>query len=166
MTRGLLAVLIVPGALLFAVAGAEAQQLPKSGKFTSHFAYHYVTKVSELEKDHVFVTGETIGTMLNEAGSGFLHATAVVCPLANDNVGGVSNAHGYCIVTDAAGDKMFLAFKCKSPQPGARCEGELQWTGGTGKYTGIRGNGVFNAGAVPKTASGYAVWKGEWQLPD
>jgi hypothetical protein len=165
MTRGLLAVLFLPGVLLLAAATAEAQ-LPKRGMYTSHFAFHYVTKVSEIEKDHVFVTGEVIGTLLNDAGHGFLHATAVVCPLANDNVKGVSNAHGYCTVTDADGDKAFLAWKCKSPQPGARCEGDFQWTAGTGKYSGIKGNNVFHAGPVPKTASGYAVWKGEWQLPD
>jgi hypothetical protein len=70
-------------------------------------------------------------------------------------------------VTDVDGDKAFLAYKCRNPQVGvARCEGDFQWTGGTRKYTGFTGSNTFYAGAVPKTASGYSVWKGEWQLPD
>ena len=103
---------------------------------------------------------------MNEAGQGFLHPAAVVCPFASDNVKGVSNSHGYCNVTDAEGEKALLVFKCKSPQPGARCDGDFQWIDGTGKYSGIKGNNSFHAGPVPKTTSGYAVWKGEWQLPE
>ncbi|MGH7253280.1 MAG: hypothetical protein ACREIE_05715 [Nitrospiraceae bacterium] len=155
--------LLLTGLLLITAASVEAQ-LAKSGTYTSHFGYHYVTKASEIDKDHVFITGEVVGTNLNEAGRGFLHATAVVCQLVNDSVKGSASAHGYCTATDADGDKAFSAWKCKS-QPGARCEGDFLWIGGTGKYTGIKGNNTFHAGPVPKTASGYAVWKGEWQLP-
>src|SRR5207253_7788020 len=62
---------------------------------------------------------------------------------------------GYCIATDRDGDKAFLVFKCTA-QPGARCEGDFQWTGGTGKYVGLRGNNSFNGGPIPKTTSGYS----------
>src|SRR2546422_3663728 len=97
MTRSLLAILSLLGAFVVAAPNAEAQ-LAKRGTYTSHFASHYVTKVTEIDKDHVFVTGEVIGTLLNEAGQGFLHPAAVVCPFASDNVKGVSNSHGYCNV--------------------------------------------------------------------
>lgn len=124
-------------------------------------------KVTELEKDHSFVIDENIGTVFNDAGKEFLHAAAVVCQIVGDRMKNVSNVHGYCTVTDVDGDKAFLAYKCRNPQVGvARCEGDFQWTGGTGKYTGLTGSNTFYAGAVPKTASGYSVWKGEWQLPD
>jgi hypothetical protein len=152
-------------AVLVVTASASAQ-LAKQGSYSAHYGYHNTAKVTEMEKDHVFVTGENIGTVFNDSGRGFLHAAAVVCPLVVDNVKNTPNAHGYCVATDADGDKAFLVWKCKSPQPGARCEGDFQWTGGTGKYTGLTGSNTFSGGAVPKTASGYAVWKGEWRLPD
>jgi len=151
---------------LFVVAASAEAQLPKRGTYSAHFGYHTVVKGSEIDKDHYFATGETIGTIFNDTGRGFLHAAAVVCPLANDRAKGVSNVHGYCIVTDSDGDKAFMAWKCRSPQLGARCEGEFQWIGGTGKFMGLTGNNTFNGGGVPKTVSGYALWKGEWQLPD
>ena len=161
-----MAMLVTVGAA-FAVTAATAEaQLPKKGAYSAHFGYHTVAKASEIDKDHFFATGETIGTIFNDTGRGFLHAAAVVCPLANDRVKGVSNAHGYCTATDAEGDKAFMVWKCRSPQPGARCEGDFQWAGGTGKFTGLTGKNTFNGGNVPKTVSGYAVWKGEWQLPD
>jgi hypothetical protein len=149
------------------VGASSEAQLPKRGSYTAHYGHHTVVKVTELEKDHSFVIGENIGTVFNDAGKGFLHAAAVVCQTVGDRMKNVSNVHGYCTVTDVDGDKAFLAYKCRNPQVGvARCEGDFQWTGGTGKYTGFTGSNTFYAGAVPKTASGYSVWKGEWQLPD
>jgi len=44
-------------------------------------------------------------------------------------------------------------------------EGDYQWTGGTGKYNGLKGNNTFRAFALPSTSQGYGLLKGEWQLP-
>lgn len=147
-------------------AMAEAQQLAKQGTYTSTFAWNSVTKVYEGDKDHMAVAGEYTGVNLTEGGQPFLHQAAVVCPAVAFVDKGVATNQGHCIATDRDGDKAFLLFQCRSPQPGARCEGEFQWTGGTGKYTGLRGKNSFNAGIIPKTTSGYSVWKGEWQLAD
>jgi hypothetical protein len=152
---------------LFVVAASAEAQLPKRGSYSAHYGNHTVVKVTELEKDHSFAVGENIGTVFNDAGQGFLHMAAVVCQIVSDRVKSIANAHGYCTVTDADGDRAYLAWKCRNPQVGVSgCEGDFQWTGGTGKYTGLTGNNTFTGGAVPKTASGYSVWKGEWQLPD
>jgi hypothetical protein len=71
-------------------------------------------------------------------------------------------AHGYCTVTDEDGDKAFLIWQCKG-QP--RCEGDFQWTGGTGKYTGLKGHTNFTGIPIGSTASGYSLFKGNWQVP-
>ena len=136
--------------VLGVAAAADAQQLAKRGTYTSTFAWNSVTKVYEGDKDHIVVAGEYTGVNLTDGGQPFLHQAAVICPA-------VAVVHK---------GMAFLVWQCRSPQPGARCDGEFQWTGGTGKYTGLRGKNSFNAGPVPKTTSGYSVWKGEWQLGD
>jgi len=153
-------------ALVLAVGiTAEAQQLPKQGTYTSTFGWHVVPKVYEGDKDRTVVAAEYTGLNLTDGGQPFLHQAAVVCPALAEVTKGVGKNQGYCIATDRDGDKAFLVFKCTA-QPGARCEGDFQWTGGTGKYVGLRGNNSFNGGPIPKTMSGYSAWKGEWQLPD
>ena len=144
------------------VFGAHAEaQLPKQGTYTSHFGWYATGKTFELEKGHILFQGEFDGTNFNDAGHGFLHKTSVVCPGVNDVINGASRAsQGYCVVTDQDGDKAFLVWKA-----GKGFDGDFQWTGGTGKYTGITGNNAFTALLIGPTPSGYSVWKGEWKLP-
>jgi len=152
--------------IVFLLLGTTADaQLAKRGTYTSQFGWHATTKPLNLEEGHVFMMIEPVGINLNDAGSGFLHGAAVTCLGVRDIIKGASNAHGYCTAIDADGDKAFLVWKCAG-QPGGRCEGDFQWTGGTGKYTGLKGNNSFHSGLVPNTNSGYSVWKGEWKLPD
>ena len=57
---------------------AEAQQLPKSGKYTGKFASHIVSEVSQtydLEKGHAFFLGRAQGVFLNDVADGFLDKT-------------------------------------------------------------------------------------------
>ena len=53
---------------------------------------------------------------------------------------------------------------CNGAFPGP-CNGTFQWTGGTGKYTGIKGSNKFYGVTIAPTASGYSVWEGSWELP-
>jgi hypothetical protein len=88
----------------------------------------------------------------------------VPIPLERGLKGISTAAQGYCIATDKDGDKAFLTWKGhKSTEPN-RLAGDFQWTGGSGKYTGIKGNNTFEAVFVTSN-SGYALHKGEWQLP-
>src|SRR5439155_27215677 len=103
--------------------GCGCAQLAKRGTYTSTFAWNSVTKVYEGDKDHIVVAGEYTGVNLTDGGQAFRHQAAVICPA-------VAVVHK---------GMAFLVWQCRSPQPGARCDGEFQWTGGTGKYTGLRG---------------------------
>ena len=149
-------------------ATPEAQQLPKSGKFTGKYASHLVPEVSqtyELEKGHVYYLGKSQGVFFNDVADGFLDKTEVICAIANDLVDGVSTAiNGHCIIADKDGDKIFTVYEGKSSAPGI-IAGTNQWTGGTGKFTGIQGNNTFHVTAIGKTLASWIVWAGEWRLP-
>lgn len=101
-----------------------------------------------------------------DSGSGFIHRTAVNCAGANDNVDGIPRlTQGYCTLTDADGDKAILVYKGeKTHGPGAG-GGDFQWTGGTGKYVGLRGDNTYDFYTIGQTAQGWVIWKGAWQLP-
>ena len=150
-------------------AQAAETQLAKQGTYSAHPGWNFTGNILELEKGHQVWDGHEDGTFFNDAGSGFLHLTALTCTDTGEiNNGVFVNANGYCVVTDKDGDRAFVVWKCKG-QP--RCEGDFQWTDGTGKYTGLTGNNTFHggptvpSGTVGNRVQGYAVWKGEWKLP-
>ena len=166
MVRSLSLALLISTAVLGGTA--EAQQLPKSGKYTGKYASHLVPEVAqtfELEKGHAFVLTKSHGVFFNDVADGFLDKSEVTCAIANDVVDGVSAAvQGHCIVTDKDGDKIFSAYQGKGTAPGI-IAGENQWTGGTGKFSGIQGNNTFRVTAIGKNPASWIVWEGEWRLP-
>jgi hypothetical protein len=119
----------------------------------------------ELEKGHVFVLGRSHGVFLNDVADGFLDKSEVTCAVVSDLVDGVLTAgHGYCIVTDKDGDKAFLVHQAKGSAPGL-IAGSFQWTGGTGKFSGVQGNNAFRVTQIGKNPAAWIVWEGEWRLP-
>jgi hypothetical protein len=151
--------------VLFLGASAEAQ-LPKQGTYTGKFGYWGVGTVHQLEKDHVFFVGQFTGVFYNDSPGGFIDKTSVACPGWGDLLNGIEKAAGgYCIVTDADGDKAFLVWKGKGTEPG-KGGGDFQWTGGTGKFRGISGNNMYQFQAIGQTDQGSVVWKGEWRVPE
>ncbi len=82
----------------------------------------------------------------------------------SDLTGGKGIAHGFCVVTDNDNDKAFMVFN-GAIDPDAGFDGDFQWTGGTGKYTGMKGNNTFRAIFIGATPEGRGVHQGEWQLP-
>ena len=163
-TKGIPGTLVTIAILLFLGASTEAQ-LPKQGRYSGKFGWWATGTAHEVEKNHIFWVGEFNGTFFNNAGSGFLDRSSVICPGVNDIRDGVSLAyHGYCVVTDRDGDRAVLAWS-GGQTPAGKFGGEFQWTGGTGKYAGITGKNTFLGFANLPTSQGYALWEGEWQLP-
>ncbi len=155
------------GALTLILVGSATgeAQMPKQGKYRGTWGVRAVGTTHELEKGHVFFAGAFSGVFFSDAANGFLDKTAVECPGTNDIVNGLSIAnHGYCIVTDKDGDKAFLVWKGKDTTPNAG-GGDQQWTGGTGKYSGLKGNGTYRYTGIGTTPAYSVVWEGEWQLP-
>jgi hypothetical protein len=149
-------------------ATAEAQGLkdfPKDGTYRGKFGVQGYGTINELEKGHIFFVGGFKGVFFNDIAGGFMDRTSVDCPGVNDIVNGVSlGNNGYCIVTDKDGDKAFAVWKGKDMTSNVG-GGDFQWTGGTGKFAGIKGNNTYQYTGIGNTM-GYAVlWEGEWHLP-
>ena len=151
---------------LVSVLGGNAEaQLTKQGKFRGMFGARGAGTTHEIEKGHVFFVGAFSGVFFNDVANGFMDKSSVECPGVNDIVNGLSIAnHGYCIVTDKDGDKAFQVWKGQDTSPNVGA-GDFQWTGGTGKYSGIKGNGTYRYTGISNTPGYSVVWEGQWQLP-
>ncbi len=158
--------LLIAAGVVVLLLGTSAEAQPaKQGKYRGTFGNWGVGTVHELEKGHVFFVGEFSGVFFNDVANGFIDKTSVSCPGVNDLVNGVSLANsGYCIVTDKDGDKAYLVWKGKGTGPNVG-GGDFQWTGGTGKYAGIKGNNTYRYTGIGDTPRGWVIWEGEYQLP-
>lgn len=150
--------------ILFAAAHVNAQNLPKAGKYSSHYAWIFQGTTQELGPNRSVTVGSLPGVNFNDQGSGFLHNSRTDCTIISEINSGRAEGRGSCVVTDGAGDQAFLMWRCGG-QLGAQCDGDFQWVGGTGKYTGLSGNNRFQAFFIGGTGAGYSLWNGEWRLP-
>jgi hypothetical protein len=152
------------GALLG--APAVAQQSAKSGTFSGKWGGQSTGQAYELDKGHVFFLGAYNPVFFNDTPGGFLDRTAWTCALVSDSVNGVHVAdHGYCIATDKDGDKAFAVFQSKGTAPGSGA-GTGQFTGGTGKFSGLQGQYPFRFTLIGNTPASWVVAEGgEWRLP-
>ena len=149
--------------LLFFGPSAEAQ-LAKSGTYSGWFGWHSYGQTTDMGGKDSYWYGALNGAFRNDAGSGFMHNAAVICPGGGATIDGKTYVQGDCVLTDQDGDKAILIWDCAFDAQG-RCPGPLTWVVGTGKYKGISGKGTFDGGFVRTGPQGYSFWKGEWKLP-
>jgi hypothetical protein len=162
--KALLKVLAVLALVLVVGATADAQ-LSKHGHWRGMFGARTTGTTYQIEKGHIFFVGDISGVFFNDVANGFLDKSSVDCPGVIDIVNGLSIAnHGYCIVTDKDGDKVFYVWKGKDTSPTVG-GGTFQFTGGTGKYSGIKGPGTYRYAGIGKAPAYSVIWEGEWQLP-
>ena len=140
------------------------EQLAKRGTYSGSYGWSLSSTVHQLEEGHVFSQDLFKGTFFNDAGEGFLHRSSCIAPAVSELTDGKGNAHGVAVFTDKDDDKAFITWK-GTIDPDTGFNGDYQWTGGTGKYTGIKGNNTFSAFNIGTTTEGLGVLNGEWQLP-
>ena len=150
----------------FAFTGvAKAEGIAKRGSFSGVFGWYVSSgQTLQVDKDHMVWGGVASGSYRSDAGSGFLHSSAAACTFSGEfRKDTVTRNGGDCVATDPDGDKVAMTWKCTT----CPASGEFQWTGGTGKYAGIKGRGTFvQADAGPAGgSSGWSSWKGQWELP-
>ena len=161
-------VLGIPTALgLLLCLGVHAEsQLAKRGTYQAKLWWQEHGEWFEIESGHMFFVGKFTGTFFNDAGAGFLHRASAVCPGVRDVLKDSGSGHGYCVITDEDDEgKATLTWRCKGQRERV-CEGVAEWVGGTGKYTGLKGSQTFSVGVRGLGSEGYAIFKGEWQLPE
>jgi len=154
-------IIVIACAALTSVAVAD--DLPKSGRYTSHYGWTFDGQVQDMGDDHAVYVGVFQGVNFNDEGTGFLHQARTDCTVLNEVNQGKANANGTCVLTDAEDDKVNLVWKCDGEMP--VCSGSFQWAGGTGKYSGISGENTFQGIFIGTTGAGYSLWDGEWKLP-
>ena len=91
--------------------------------------------------DRAYMVAVYSGIMFVEDGQGALHAGSLVCPatVEADLKTMTKSGKGHCIITNPEGDRVYAEFSCTGDFEG--CQGPFSITGGTGKFTGITGEG-------------------------
>ena len=110
--------------------------------------------------DHVASISEQDGAIHNADGKSFLDKARYQVVSMFDSVG---IPGGYKTFTEADGSRVFAKFTVTLIKP-PEVNGTFEFTGGTGKYQGITGNGVFHYVSV----SDKAAWDeliGDYKIP-
>ena len=110
--------------------------------------------------DHVVIFSELDGAIHNADGKSFLDRARdqVVSML---DTGGIRG--GYKTFTEADGSKVFAKHTVTLFKP-PEVNGTFEFTGGTGKYQGITGNGVFHYVSVSDRAA-WGELIGDYKIP-
>jgi len=92
----------------------------------------------------VYMVAVFTGIMFIENSEGALHAGSLVCPATVEaNLQTMTKSgKGHCIISNTAntdGERVYAEFSCTGDLEG--CQGPFILTGGTGKFTGITGEG-------------------------
>src|SRR5262249_43959841 len=101
------------------------------------------------------------GATYNDAGSGPLHAGAVVCTSSIENINGAGIGEGQCAWSDADGKSQIFTNWSGKFSPTAQFAGPQQITGGTGRYSGITGQAPFHC--LSSNVKGQFACVQEWQ---
>lgn len=164
MAAGVLAVLAtVMG--FGSVAGAEEGTVKAAATWK---ARSFVFPVGQ---DQAYLVGVYSGTLYVDDGKGALHAASIVCPATaeGDLKSMTKTGQGRCILTAEDGDRIYARFSCSGDLEG--CRGPFKIDGGTGRFTGITGEGemisrilvrqmttVMGFETVEQDGEGIAVW--------
>lgn len=154
-----MAAALVAGALAVAALTGPAVAADDGG----YFGWAASGTTFEVGPQHYFFVGSFSGVLRTDAADSPLQNAAVQCPGSLSI--GIEGA-GFCVYTDAGGDKLFSTWTC--PTPAATPAGAIAalnctnvFTGGTGKYNGVSGGnnflGVTLMAHPDGTVSGYSA---------
>jgi hypothetical protein len=123
-------------------------------------------QVAELEEGHIVVLVNTKGVTLTDDPSHPLNMTAVDCKgIYEEFFDGKYNGNGYCINTDADGDKLVSRWSEDSEKDP---QSWYEVAGGTGKFEGAKGEGTSTLTEVSGGPQGRHVgrWQGTAEYPN
>jgi hypothetical protein len=149
---------------------ATAADFPKEGTYSGTYSNPGTYKAFAVGKERFVAQWEADGLSV---GTGFLDHTTWHCFGLNEATKGMEQWHGYCVMTDPAGDQILAdvagdgAHAMDAKSYGA----SGTFTAGTGKFAGISGGITFvcqNTGfrtAAAGTYGMYATVQGNYKLP-
>ena len=162
--RGMLVAAVSGVSLAVLCMAGNAQQLPKSGRFTIHSGWKAVGETTQPADGRVYGAGIFWGVTFNDKGTGPLHNGTAVCPYTLEIIAGALTAKGQCTWSDPDGDKIFNDWT-GAVEPSGIFEGLNQFTGGTGKYSGIQGRAPFHCKALNANAQYACTQEFDYRLP-
>jgi hypothetical protein len=128
-------------AALFAFATVAPAQA-KDGKFTDSFAGFGTFKGAPVGKERLLTTIEENDLWISDDPM-FDHLTSH-CSGLGDFTKSEGQAHGFCVVTDPAGDQLVEYFVTGKFRLGQKSmNGSVTLKGGAGKFAGITGTGTY-----------------------
>ncbi len=143
---------------------AIAADLPQSRRLALHSGWKGIGEVVQMGKNHVFGAGNFWGVTFNDAGSGPFHKGAASCLYTLELVNGAGQAQGPCIFRDHDGDKVFTSWSGKIATSGA-LDGVHKINGGTGKFNGIQGQGLFQCIALGDKSQHSCTQQFDYSVP-
>jgi hypothetical protein len=147
------------------VCATAADPLPKSGSASAHSGWSFTGQLKDLGDGHVTSSGVYWGTSFNDAGKGFLHKMAWVCPGVTIIYYGSFVLHGYCALTDSDGDKIYGTSEGKGPAEGVDLVGVVNYEGGTGKYRGIQGSHTYKCSGIGAEGQAFCRQEASYRIP-
>jgi len=113
------------------------------------------------QEGHVFAIWEGKGIGANKEGKSFHDGWIEWSSSLNDQnlKTGVGTAHGYEIVTDPDGDKIFVSWEARWDPTTGKLKGTHDIVNGTGKWEGIRSKGTMAAHMV-----GQGQFVSDWEM--
>jgi hypothetical protein len=124
--------------------GVSASERAEDQKFVGTAGWVGLVKNYELEKGHFYSAGEFRNNYFSAKGEGgLLNGASGRCPAVGevDTNAKTVKFTGYCIVSDADGDKLY--YKWQDEGDLATQRGAYEYVGGSGKYQAIRGSGTY-----------------------
>lgn len=143
--------------LTFPVAAAEKGKIKTRAVLVTT---KQVASTLEDVKDHSLLYLEQDGVVFNSGGE-FLDKARYQLFYMSDSSGMV--AGGYKIFTAADGSKVFAKFEDTEQSPPVY-KGKVEFTGGTGKYAGVKGRGTWTYTTIADTVA-IDEMDGDYEIP-
>jgi hypothetical protein len=95
-------------------------------------------------QQQAFVLGVFAGRLAVDPKSSSLNGAQLVCPGAfdADYAAKANRGEGRCVITTGSGERLFARWTCTG-EPDKGCAGRFVFTGGTGAYQGVTGEGAL-----------------------
>lgn len=162
-------IMLILSIFLLASAGAVfCEELVKEGSLIGKNYMSGTSAVIAMGEERLQMNYEGAGNLVSDAGKGFLHLASAHVLGTLHAVQGAFEETGFMVITATDGDKVYSTYK-SSGTFGKSAKGTFAYTGGTGRYTGIQGEGEFTR--YPLRNANEGVWtsmsivKANYKLP-
>ena len=146
-------------------AGIAGETLAKTGSARAHSGWSATGQLKDLGENHAVWTGVYWGASFNDTGKGLFHKVVWNCPGTTIIRNGSYVHHGYCVLTDPDGDKIYGTSEGRGPADGVDLVGTVTYDRGTGKYAGIQGNHTYKCSGVGADSQAFCVQEASYRLP-